>query len=794
MAFGEESSARIAELSTLGETSSRWAIAERHPAASSICAIVSRRSFRAFAAFSTILVLFGCARSPQYREGQFLQRGKTFLAKQDYARAILEFRNAIRVAPSDAKPYYQLGLAYLDSRDLGDAFNAFTKAKELDPHHAGAQIKLAELTAAGGDKEMNESARARIQELLRELPPSAEALDALAMTQFRLGDARAARESLSKAIQQFPDHLKSAVALAKLEASQGHTAKAEEILQKAVLQSSQSPEAKLALADFYLSAQNAANAEKQFRSVLDSQPHNGLALLGLAAAQVEQGHNKQAEETYRQISLLGDPKYKQIYPGYLLSQKRYGEAIKTLEELAKADLRDRETRNRLVVACLLGNQRLKAEQIITKALNSNPKDADALILYAAILLTAGKYDQAEQKLFLVLTFRPDSDAAHALLSRVHQARGQTLEERQELNEALRINPNLLEARLELSRNLISGNAANAALEVLNESPKQQKEQLPWIVQRNWALLVSGDRAEADKGIQQGLARGRVPDLLLQSGLLKMQCKDYAGARRALDEALERSPEDPRLLWAVAQTYVLEGRASLASKTLQEYANERPHSAQLQLVLGEWLSKAGDQAGAKNAFLAAQAADPKSAQADFQLAQLEANEGKMEEAHKHFAELAKREGYQLTGQLWLANIDDYTRNYPAAINGYRKVLTIDPQNVIALNNLAYLLASQTNEADEALEFAQRAHELAPDNPDAEGTLGWILYRKGLYDTARKYLQDAVTKDGESSTQNAALRKYHLGETYLKLGNRESGLKAMYAALKINPNVSKIETTN
>ncbi len=720
-----------------------------------------------------------------------MERGKALLAKQDSARATLEFRNAVRAAPSDAEPYYQLGLAYLGSRDLNGAFNAFTNAKQLNPHHAGAQIKLAELTAASGNREMTESARARIRSLLRESTPTADALDALAMTQFRLGDARAARETLSQAIQQFPDHLKSSVALAKLEASQEHTAKAEEILKNAMAQSPQSPEAKLALADFYLSAQRGANAEEQFRSVLHLQPQNGVALLGLAAAQGEQGHAKEMDQTYRQVSLLRDPKYKRIYVGYLMTQKRYGEAISELEELAKADPQDRERRNQLVMACLLGNRQPEAEQIMAKALKTNPNDADALILYSAILLNAGKYDDAEQKLLQVLALRPDSDAAHALLSRVHQARGQTLQQRQELTEALRINPNQLEARLELARNLISGNAAGAALEVLNQAPKQQKEELQWSVERNWALLLSGDRADLDKAIQQGLARSRLPDLLLQSGLVKMQAKDYSGARAALNEGLRRSPEDARLLWAVAQTYLLEGHASLASKELREYAERRPHSAQPQLILGRWLLKTGDRAGAKNAFLAAKAADPNLAEADFQLAQLEANEGKMDEARKRFAELAKRGGYQISAQLWLANIDDRMRNYPAAIDGYRKVLAMSPQNIIALNNLAYLLVTQSGQVDEALNAAQRALELAPGNADIEGTLGWVLYRKGAYESSLRYLKDASQRDGSATSEGAIVRKYHLGMAYLKDGNRNLGVKSLASALQMNSSLPEAE---
>ena len=41
------------------------------------------------------------------------------MGKKDYARAILEFRNAARLLPNSAEAAYQLSLAYLDSGDYG---------------------------------------------------------------------------------------------------------------------------------------------------------------------------------------------------------------------------------------------------------------------------------------------------------------------------------------------------------------------------------------------------------------------------------------------------------------------------------------------------------------------------------------------------------------------------------------------------------------------------------------------------------------------------------------------------
>jgi Flp pilus assembly protein TadD len=139
---------------------------------------------------------------------------------------------------------------------------------------------------------------------------------------------------------------------------------------------------------------------------------------------------------------------------------------------------------------------------------------------------------------------------------------------------------------------------------------------------------------------------------------------------------------------------------------------------------------------------------------------------------------------LAPRLLLAAVEDRDGKRPAAVEHYRKALEVDQNNVAALNNLAYLLA-ESNQADEALKYAQQAKELAPDNPTIDDTLGWTHYRKGLYSSAVKYLESAVAKDG------TARRRYHLGMAYMKAGEQKKGQQALEAALKLDPKLPEAE---
>src|ERR1022692_366466 len=96
------------------------------------------------------LTFVNCTGSPEARCARHLASGKKLLAAKDYARAILEFRNAASAMPRNPEPLYELGLAYVATGNASDfqvAVKSFSKALELDPKHAGARLELARLMA-----------------------------------------------------------------------------------------------------------------------------------------------------------------------------------------------------------------------------------------------------------------------------------------------------------------------------------------------------------------------------------------------------------------------------------------------------------------------------------------------------------------------------------------------------------------------------------------------------------------------------------------------------------------------
>ncbi len=79
----------------------------------------------------------------------------------------------------------------------------------------------------------------------------------------------------------------------------------------------------------------------------------------------------------------------------------------------------------------------------------------------------------------------------------------------------------------------------------------------------------------------------------------------------------------------------------------------------------------------------------------------------------------------------------------AISLYRKILEIDSLNATARNSLAYTLALNDGDLNEALDHVKAALKNAPDNPAYLDTIGFVYLKKGNADMSREYLKKALS---------------------------------------------------
>jgi tetratricopeptide (TPR) repeat protein len=704
------------------------------------------------------------------------------MQEKDYSRAALDFRNAARVMPKDAEPFYQLGLAYLANGAVTPAYASFRKAAELNPKHEGAQVKMAEIMAAHGDRKSVEEAAKKASAIIAQ-DANADAFDTLALAEYRLGDREEAEKVLNQALDHFPNSLNSSVALAKVRVAGNDFKGAEQALQQAVSNDPGSPHPHVALAALFLAERRFSEAEQQFRAALAIDPANGPALLNLGTIELQAGHMDDADRIFRKLSALPDKQYKPAHAIFLFNTGRRDAALAELEKISAAVPSDREAETRVVAAYLAANRPAEAERVVNANLRRNPKDVDALLLRSRFYLQTGKPDAAQADLNKAISYRNESPEAHYLLARVYGIKRDVDQERQEFSVAIHRDPRYIPARVALAQLLMRTNQPQSALNVLNDCPQDQRRMQVIVIQRAWALLDTGGIDAARMTIDPVLAVSRTPEALLVEGTIRFDSKDYAGARSSAEEALRTKPDDLRALNLLFRTYLAQKQIPAGIQALREWANRSPGSAPVQSLLGDMLLAAQLRDQARAAFAAAIADDPNYHPALLTVAEMDIADGKADRARPVLERLSAQQDVAAT--LMLADLELRSGSQDAAIAYFRKAVDADPTNIGALNNLAYLLVEHAHAVDEGVKFARRAQQLAPESPSTNDTLGWAYFREGDYTTALTYLSRAV-ENGPTPEE-----KYHLAAAYIKTGDAGKGKQLMEAAMKEDPGLAARE---
>lgn len=128
---------------------------------------------------------------------------------------------------------------------------------------------------------------------------------------------------------------------------------------------------------------------------------------------------------------------------------------------------------------------------------------------------------------------------------------------------------------------------------------------------------------------------------------------------------------------------------------------------------------------------------------------------------------------------MAVLLDPVKDRAEAERVYRAVLAVRPDDIIASNNLAYVLAEDPAHRDEALTLARRAYERARGEPTVADTYGWVLFQTGDTSQAIRVLQEAVRRG-----PTLADARMHLAVALLKAGQTPEAGTEWAAALRLD----------
>lgn len=144
---------------------------------------------------------------------------------------------------------------------------------------------------------------------------------------------------------------------------------------------------------------------------------------------------------------------------------------------------------------------------------------------------------------------------------------------------------------------------------------------------------------------------------------------------------------------------------------------------------------------------------------------------------------------LEAYIRLGTIYFQTQDTEKAMGAFRGSIAADPNFPPGYNNVAWLLAEEGKELDEAMRLVKRAIELRPGYADAYDTLGRIYFLMGRYDKAIPALEKAKKLGGERAETLA-----NLGMSYYQQGMKSQALAELKKALSLKKDLPNAAVLN
>jgi tetratricopeptide (TPR) repeat protein len=292
------------------------------------------------------------------------------------------------------------------------------------------------------------------------------------------------------------------------------------------------------------------------------------------------------------------------------------------------------------------------------------------------------------------------------------------------------------------RNLEAIVALEQAIEILKEDGTEavRRDALRQQIIRLW---LSAGEPERARDVLAGLENPASMDALNLAGRVALVLQDYAGALE-FAQRLQRGSEDGAGILLQAEIRAASGETGKARKLFDEASRFLGNS--VWPIAADALFRAGEPEEGEELLRTWRDQEPDNPWAYFSL-------GQYLEQRENFRQMEKE---------------------------MREAIRLNPEFADALNHLGYSMADRNVELDKALAYINRAIDLDPWNAAYLDSLGWVYYRMGEYEKARRPLETAA---GTRPADAVVLE--HLGDLYEKLGLAESALSSWRTALAADP---------
>lgn len=717
--------------------------------------------FSIIAVCGSFIVFSACGTSKQTH----LDRGEQYLTKRKFNEAVMEFRAAAEIDKDSADAHWGLARSYENLGRLFDTVEELRKTVDLDKQRIEAKSKLGNYYLL-----VQPPMVAETEKLLEEIfAQDANFIEGHILKASLFAAQNKSQEEVLQVLRQAvaidPKRTETYISLSRYFTKINLPNKAEEAIKTAIGDGENKSLAHLEYARFLGYANRDAEAETEFLKSIEIAPENIEARESIAEFYAGTRQLDKAETAYKNlIQIQNDSAESRIaLADFYARVGREDDAIDMFKAILTDAPETARARYRLAEIYLDRKELDSVKTEVEKLLSTNDTDAEALILRARVHLLENNSDDAIRDLEEVLKKQPSQRDALFFMAQARLATGQNDQARAFIGDLERYHPNFLRTKLlRIQLSFANGNAeealrqSNELLQVAQTSyPTLETTALDLedlrvraITSRGLAFLELGKPAEAKNDLQEVVRLSpKSSAALVNLAKVSIAEKDLNGALNLYDKATILDGENFDALSGSVGILTRRGGFDEArqkiNNALQKNAGKAGVQAALHYLNFEVFKAQKDSASAETELRNAMAADENYLPAYSAYASILIEKNQTADALEQYKKIVEKKPvasvYVLLGML-----EEAGSNFPEAEKNYRKSLEIAPDSPIAANNLAWLIAENTNgNLDEALTLAQSAVNQSPKTPEFYDTLGWVYFKKGLYSPAIEQMKKAVS---------------------------------------------------
>jgi tetratricopeptide (TPR) repeat protein len=774
------------------------------------------RTTRTLALTSILMLalLISACGGAKSRLASHMRRGQDYYQNGDFAKAGVEFRNAMQIDPKDAQARVMAAQTAEKLGQLRNAYGLLQSVVEEHPDNVAARTALGRLLITAGEPKPGLDA---IKPVIAKQPNDASLLALRGAAESALKEGAAARADADRAVAIDPKNEDAVDLRAALYRQDGNLPAAIKLVSDAAAAQPAIAGYHQVLTSLYEAANQPELAEGQLRALVKLKPdqlgYRAQLAVFLSRSKRLDDAQKVLDEAVKALPHSDDAKLLQV--DFLAQQRTHYAAEQTLREYIKADSDNYAlrlelgnmlqhfgesakaievfsgiaksagtaasgliARDRLALIAVGEKREADAQRLLAEVLKVSPRDNDALAIRGELELAHGDSTSAIADLRAVLRDQPRNPSINRVLAQALVAHGDMALAEEPMRTAVEAAPTDGSLRVLLAQLLFQLQQPEQGLTVLQDGIKAlptDKTLNDALVRTDMARKDLAAAAKAADAYRQAKPDDAAPYLL--AGLVAQADNRLDDAQALFEKALVIQPHGYDVLTQLVHLQVQRGQGAKAVARLQGLITAEPKGALIPNLLGEVYLEQKDFNAARQTLGVAIANDPKWWMPYRNLALAKFGSGDAAGAIQTYQDGLKLAPTEVAMLADLGSLYERAGRIDDAQKLYEGWVAHDPKSQVAANNLAMLLVSyRTDKA--SLDRAQSltAGFATAANGDLLDTAGWVQFKRGDYSQALPVLQRAAQLMPQSHEVH-----YHLGMAELRSGQADRARSDLETAL-------------